>query len=249
MFADKRHVVVGRVGPLSDSGAIFFLPKSAYASQAFDHVEHVGGFVTQIVFGNKDLHGAGKLGVGVVNVGKVGQQHVPDLFGGSYVFKIEADYLKKMSKSIEENRKQCDPMYRLLFDTANVIDVFLGAAIKIVNKKYKAVLLNDLHVQNIFKLMLAHKYDDDDIHIKLVALVFMIVHEPELANAISKMYDQKGGLFEEKGPQMFFKWVQCAKNFVMQLLNHPYNTTNIAESIHNFKKSVDKVYPMGYVLQ
>ena len=136
-------------------------------------------------------------------------------------------------------------MYRLLFFPAEVVDAILKTGIAVIYKKYGECITSDPKITSTFDLLASGKYEDDDMSIKLMVVMFILSHEPELATAIADSYDPSGGFFEHKGSQMFRKLVIRVKTFVDQTLSFPYNPTNIVETTENFVKATKLAYMMG----
>jgi len=157
-------------------------------------------------------------------------------------------------KKIKDDRVECDPFYKLLIDTNGVfkdkknvkfIDELLKTGIDIIYKKYGKTIQDNNHIAVIFKLLLSNRYGDQDEMMKLFALLAMISHEPELANAVESFYNTKGGIFEEKGPSMFRTTMILVKENINRTFNFAYNEANIVETISNFIHSIHMKYTCG----
>lgn len=146
---------------------------------------------------------------------------------------------------MEDERKKYDPMYNILFAPEDFIREYLETGISIIYKKYGKRLSSNRRITKTFDLLMSSKYENDDIAVKIVALLFMTHHEPELALAIEQRYDTSGGFFEERGPQMFRKFMQHIKDFITKTLHFPYNQTNIVQIVNNFVKGAKTTYIMG----
>jgi hypothetical protein len=157
-------------------------------------------------------------------------------------------------EKIKQNRRDCDPFYKLLVDIngtfkdkpdVKFIDELLRTGIEIIHKKYGKAIQDNKHISIIFKLLVSDRFDGCDYMIKLFALLVMINHEPELANAIESFYDINGGLFKEKGPPMFRKTMILVKQNIKQTFEFPYNIANICDTLSNFILSVHMKYTCG----
>jgi len=157
-------------------------------------------------------------------------------------------------KNIEKEHFKCDPFYRLLFDTdgtfddnTNVkfIDELLATGINIIYTKYGKIIEKHAHISVILKLLQSNKYENHDSTIKLFALLIMIAHEPELADCIAKLYNTKGGLFEQHGPRFYRKTINLLKENIKKTFEFPYNIANIVEILDNFMSSICLKYGCG----
>jgi len=163
---------------------------------------------------------------------------------------------EKEQKIIEKNHFKYDPFYRLLFDTdctfddnknVKIIDELLMTGINIIYKKYGQTIQQNTHINVIFTLFQTslNKYNKHSPEIKLFILLTMIAHEPELANCIEKLYDTKGGLFEEHGPRLYRKTIILIKENIRKTFEFPYNIANIVGMIDNFISSIRLKYACG----
>jgi len=95
-LGDSRNVVIRCLWAFVNTGSLVRLVKRAniWIVGAFsEHSLHVTGFVSEIVFWNKDLARGGKHGVAPVEGVKMAIQHDTDLLMCLDVFDVQADYL------------------------------------------------------------------------------------------------------------------------------------------------------------
>jgi len=148
-----------------------------------------------------------------------------------------------------------DPFYRLLVapnktfeDNKDVklIDMLLQTGFDMIYTKCgKTRIGKQTHIKTIFKLLLSPKYDGCDSTIKMFALLFILNHEPELANTIEKFYDRNGGLFQEKGPQIFRKAMIEIKSNINKTFECAYNQANIIKVVEEFMYYAHIKYTCG----
>lgn len=162
--------------------------------------------------------------------------------------------MSKEWKEIQQNHIKYDPFYKLLVDQNGTFDdnkdvTFINELLKkgrdMIYKKYGKTIQKNTHISQIFNVLLSDRYKGHDYMIKLFALLTMINYEQELANSVEKFYNINGGIFEEKGPQMFRKTMILVKNNINQTFKFPYNISNICEIINNFMYSVHMEYTCG----
>jgi hypothetical protein len=142
-------------------------------------------------------------------------------------------------------KKRCenDPMYTLIFEenSNNFMNDLLELCIQIVYKKYGTIILSDKSISYVFNLLKETKTDNK---IKRVAIIFFIVWETEIYNAVKNMYGNEG-IFKENGKSHFDKFISKMNEFVEKTIKFPYSKYNIVETINSFDQSMIKEYIMG----
>ena len=148
-------------------------------------------------------------------------------------------------EEIEKNRKECDPVFHMLYAPEGFIEQFIETGIAIIRKRYGRHVADDPTIERVFDLLTNNKYEGDDMPIKIAVVFCMIAREPYLATAVAQSYKPDGGLFEERGPQMFRKLMVSAHTYIKQTMRFPYNESNIVEIIRNFVTALQQTYTMG----
>lgn len=162
-----------------------------------------------------------------------------------------------MSKSYEEileERFDCDPFFTILVDferkynnnkDIKVIDVFIGAGIKILKIKYTKCTTENKMIVWLINILETDKYKGLDGTIKVFVLLFLIQWEPEMALCIEQCYNTSGGMFEDKGPICFRKTMVSVNQYIEMTLNFEYNIINIVEIVDNFVSTTREKYILG----
>jgi hypothetical protein len=147
-------------------------------------------------------------------------------------------------QEIHKERCDNDPIYKIMFDDTDdegFVEELLQICIKIVQKKYGKRFQEDITINYMFSLLKKH----EDKLIKRIVLVFFLYWESNVYEMIKDKYNDKGGLFEDKGKDHFQMFYSKMGEFIEQTIRFPCNEQNIIEMMENFEKSAKMEYLMG----
>jgi len=153
------------------------------------------------------------------------------------------------TEKVEKNRMLCDPFYHLLFYPNEIvddkktrfIDLCVKKATEMTYKKYYKSSAPDASARQMkeqYEIMTTRDFDNDDTEAKLFFLFGVFAREPTYVAGFVDCYDLEGGYFEERGPLQFQKTVKYIRVYMTNIMNSPYNITNVVNIVRNFINEV-----------
>jgi len=148
---------------------------------------------------------------------------------------------------IENDRRESDPLYHLLFypEQDGFATMLVEKAETVLKKRYGEKMRNDKQITETLAMMTGESFDDEDLEAKVFFMLCVFSYEPLFADHFARCYDTQGGYFEEAGPAMFYKTLTFLKQHVKEVLQSPYNITNIVRIIEGSILIIKQKYMMG----